>query len=130
MRPDDGRVVPEFCRKALAEEPLILHGGGHQTRSFCFVLDLVEGIYKIYESGAREVFNLGNPSERSIREFAETVVRLAQSRSKIIEGESRPDDPKRRCPDIGRVRNALGWTPRVDLEEGLRRTLEFFREGR
>lgn len=127
MRPDDGRVVPEFCINALTGKELVLHGGGAQTRSFCFVSDLVEGIFKLFESNARDVFNIGNPIERSIRDFAEGVVTLSKSASKITEGEARSDDPKRRCPDISKAQKVLGWSPKVDLQEGLKQTLEYFR---
>lgn len=127
MRPDDGRVVPEFCINALNGKPLVLHGGGQQTRSFCFVTDLVDGIFKLFESSARDVFNIGNPVERTIREFAEGVVSLSNSVSKIVEGEARSDDPKRRCPNISKAQEVLGWNPRVDLKDGLKQTLEYFR---
>lgn len=127
MRLDDGRIVPEICRQALKGQPLTIHGDGTQTRSFCYVSDLVDGIARLFESGKFGPFNLGNPVERTILEFAETVRRLSGSGSPLERRPARPDDPRRRCPDIGRARETLGWSPRVDLEEGLRRSLECFR---
>lgn len=127
MRPDDGRVVPELCMQALSGRPLTLHGDGEQTRSFCYVSDLIDGIVRLMESDVRGPVNIGNPIERSVREFAEVVLQLAGSRSVLKLTEPRPDDPRKRCPDITRARSLLGWEPRVDLEEGLRRTLEYFK---
>ncbi len=128
MRPDDGRVVPELCMQALKGEDFSIHGDGSQTRSFCFVSDLVDGIVKLFESNYREPFNIGNPVERSIREFAEVVQKLAKSNSKIKSLPARPDDPRKRCPDISKARKLLGWEPKVSLEEGLARSLEDFRQ--
>jgi dTDP-glucose 4,6-dehydratase len=127
MRPDDGRVVPELCMQALRGKPLTLHGDGRQTRSFCFVTDLVEGIVRLFESSEHDPVNMGNPVERTIRDFAETVIRLTGSKSKIESQAARPDDPARRCPDIARARGLLSWEPRVGIDEGLARTIEFFR---
>jgi dTDP-glucose 4,6-dehydratase len=128
MRPDDGRVVPELCMQAIAGKPLTIHGDGRQTRSFCFVSDLVEGILRLFESSITEPVNIGNPQERTILEFAETVRKLAGASSPVQTGPARPDDPRRRCPDISRARKLLGWEPRVDLETGLRACLEYFRK--
>lgn len=127
MRPDDGRVVPELCMQALRGESLTLHGDGKQTRSFCFVDDLVDGIIRYFDSNLSEPVNLGNPIERSILDFAEVVKKVSGSSSptKLIPG--RPDDPKKRCPDITRARTKLGWEPKVTLEDGLRRTFEYFK---
>lgn len=127
MRADDGRVVPELCVQAIRGESLSIHGDGSQTRSFCYVSDLVEGIIRLYESDLHEPVNLGNPVERSILEFAEVVSRLAGKQTSIRHLPARQDDPKRRCPDIGRARARLDWSPVVDLEEGMRRSLEYFR---
>lgn len=128
MRVDDGRIVPELCAQALRGADLTVHGDGSQTRSFCFVSDLVDGIILLFESSVRDPVNIGNPVERSVMDFARAVQRLAQSRSGIRHLPARPDDPRRRCPDITRARTLLGWQPRVDFEEGLRRSLEYFRE--
>jgi dTDP-glucose 4,6-dehydratase len=130
MRLDDGRVVPNFVGQALRGEPLTVYGDGHQTRSFCYVSDLVAGIMRVmFSPQARgEVFNLGNPDERTILEFARLVVELTGSSSPI---EFRPlrhkDDPSRRCPDITKARTMLGWEPVVSLREGLARTIAWFR---
>jgi dTDP-glucose 4,6-dehydratase len=128
MRPDDGRVVPELCMQALRGEPLTVHGGGKQTRSFCFVSDLVAGIFKLFESDVQVPVNIGNPVERTILEFAEVLNRLSGKEHPIRHLPGREDDPKRRCPEITRARTLLQWEPRVSLEDGLRQTLEFFRE--
>ncbi len=127
MKLGDGRVVPNLVAQALSGQPLTVNGDGSQTRSFCYVSDLVEGIALAMERGKESPINLGNPQEISILEFARLVLALTGSRSPI---EFRPlpeDDPKQRCPDITRARQLLGWQPRVGLEEGLRLTLEFFK---
>jgi dTDP-glucose 4,6-dehydratase len=132
MRPDDGRIVPELCMQALKGKPLTLHGDGKQTRSFCFVSDLVDGIIRLFESNVHDPVNVGNPSERTVLEFAEAVNRIMKSEgkpgSKLEFLPGRQDDPKRRCPDITRAKTLLGWEPKVDLEEGLKRTLEYFKK--
>ncbi len=127
MRPDDGRVVPELCMQALQSRPLVIHGDGSQTRSFCFVSDLVDGIVRLYESELREVVNLGNPDEKTILQFAKKILELTQSDSSLQFAEGRPDDPRKRCPDISKARKLLGWEPRIDLGEGLARSIEFFK---
>ncbi|MGA8582234.1 MAG: GDP-mannose 4,6-dehydratase, partial [Bryobacteraceae bacterium] len=129
MKLDDGRVVPAFLGQALAGAPMTVFGDGSQTRSFCYVSDLVDGLYRLMLSEERYPVNLGNPREMTILEFAEEIRRLTGSHSPI---EFRPlpeDDPKQRCPNIGKARAALGWEPRVTLEEGLRLTVEYFRRG-
>lgn len=123
MRPDDGRVVTELLLQAVQGRPMTLHGGGNQTRSFCYVSDLVEGIVRLFESGEKNPVNIGNPSERSIKEFAELVLKITGSKSTLKIEAPRPDDPRRRCPDITRAREILKWEPKVDLETGLRATL-------
>lgn len=128
MRPDDGRIVPELCMQALRGEPLTVHGDGLQTRSFCYVTDLVDGVVRLFESAVAEPVNVGNPRERTVLEFARTLAGLAQSDAPIRHLPGRPDDPKRRCPDITRARTVLGWEPHVDLTEGLRHCLEWFRK--
>lgn len=132
MRPNDGRVVSNFIVQALLGEPLTIYGSGEQTRSFCYVSDLVEGILKLTaapQSGEIELpLNIGNPEERTIRDLAERVMRLTGSRN-AIEVQALPqDDPRVRCPDISRARKHLGWAPTLDIEEGLARTIEYFRK--
>jgi dTDP-glucose 4,6-dehydratase len=127
MRARDGRVVSNFIVQALKGEPLTVYGDGSQTRSFCYVSDLMEGIYRLFASDHTEPTNLGNPDEFTVRQLAEEVLRLTGSPSPI---EPRPlptDDPKVRQPDIAKARRLLGWEPRVPLAEGLARTIEFFR---
>lgn len=126
MRPDDGRIVPELCMKALQGLPLTLHGDGQQTRSFCYVSDLVDGIVRLFESAVQQPVNLGNPQERTVLEFAQTVLNLTSGKSVIEYLPARPDDPRRRCPNIDRARELLGWSPRVDLEAGLKASLDYF----
>lgn len=127
MRPDDGRIVPELCMQGLKGMPLTVHGTGKQTRSFCFVSDLVEGIIRLFESDVREPVNIGNPVERTVLEFAEAVRDLTGGKSKIAHTPAREDDPKRRCPDITRAKTLLDWSPKVDLQEGLRASIDYFK---
>ena len=128
MRPDDGRVVPEFITSALQGKPLMLHGGGRQTRSFCYVSDLARGIIQVAldPNNTGEVFNLGNPTEVTVRHLAETVIRIAGSTSGLADEEPRPQDPSRRRPDITKVTTRYGWEPTIGLEEGISRTIEWF----
>jgi nucleoside-diphosphate-sugar epimerase len=128
-RLDDGRVVPNFAGQALRGEPITIYGDGSQTRSFCYVSDLVAGIEAVMFTPGQggEVFNLGNPEEHTIREFAEIVARLCGSSGGITWRSLPVDDPTRRQPDISKARRVLRWEPRVDLESGLRRTLDWFR---
>jgi dTDP-glucose 4,6-dehydratase len=128
MRLNDGRVVPAFVSQALRGEPLTVFGDGSQTRSFCYVSDLIEGIYRLLMSDEVNPVNVGNPAELTVLEFAETILRITGSKAPI---EYRPlpeDDPKVRKPDITRARTLLDWEPKVPLEEGLRRTIEYFRK--
>jgi dTDP-glucose 4,6-dehydratase len=124
MRPHDGRAIPTFMRQALDNKPLTVFGDGSQTRSFCFVEDLIRGLYLLAESGEHLPVNLGNPTEMSLLELAEAVIRAAGSTSEIVFEALPIDDPQVRQPDITRARQILGWEPEVPLEEGLRRTLE------
>jgi dTDP-glucose 4,6-dehydratase len=129
MRLDDGRVVPNFIGQALRGEPLTVYGDGSQTRSFCYVDDLIEGIYRLLLSKEVEPVNLGNPHEMSIMEFARVVIKLTGGEAGVIYQEARiKDDPQRRQPDIGKAKAVLGWEPQVSLEEGLNSTIEWFRE--
>jgi dTDP-glucose 4,6-dehydratase len=127
MRLDDGRVLPNFMGQALRGEPLTVYGDGSQTRSFCHVDDLVEGIERLLFADFHEPVNLGNPSEVTILEFAREIIALSGSSSTIEYKPLPQDDPKVRQPDISRARRLLGWEPRIERTEGLRRTLEFFR---
>ncbi|EKD26644.1 MAG: hypothetical protein ACD_79C01082G0004 [uncultured bacterium] len=127
MRLKDGRVVPNFLCQALRGEDITVYGDGSQTRSFCFVEDLVEGIYRLSQSDFIEPVNIGNPSEHTILEFAETIIRLTKSSSKIVFMPLPVDDPKVRKPDISRAKKILGWEPKVNLEEGIKRTIEHFK---
>jgi dTDP-glucose 4,6-dehydratase len=123
MRPHDGRAIPTFVRQALENKPLTVFGDGSQTRSFCYVDDLIRGLYLLAESGEHLPVNLGNPNEMSLFELAETVIRVSGSRSEIVFEALPVDDPQVRQPDITRARQLLGWQPEVGLEEGLRRLL-------
>ena len=127
MRLNDGRALPAFMSQGLRGEPLTVFGDGSQTRSFCFVDDLVEGLWRLLHSDYAYPVNIGNPREMSIREFAERVVELTGSRSELSYHELPEDDPKVRQPDITKARALLDWEPKVSLEEGLTRTLDWFR---
>ena len=128
MRLRDGRVVPNFITQALRGEELTVYGDGSQTRSFCFVDDLVEGIVRLLRSDRTQPVNLGNPHELSVREFAETIIRLIRSPSTIAFKPLPVDDPKVRQPDVSAARRILEWEPRVSLEDGLRKTIAYFQE--
>jgi dTDP-glucose 4,6-dehydratase len=127
MRVEDGRAIPAFLSQALREEDVTVFGDGSQTRSLCYVSDLVDGIYRLMMSGFSDPVNIGNPAELTMRQLAETIVAITASRSRIVERPLPVDDPKRRQPDITRARTILGWEPRVPLDEGLPRTIEYFR---
>jgi dTDP-glucose 4,6-dehydratase len=127
MRPRDGRVVPAFCQQAILGEPMTVFGDGSQTRSFCYVDDLIEGIYRLLMSSEILPVNIGNPHEMTIREFAETIRAAVGSQSEITFRPLPVDDPKQRRPDITKARTLLGWEPRVPLAEGLVKTIAYFR---
>ena len=129
MRRDDGRVVPAFILRALAGEPLVVDGDGSQTRSFCYVDDLVRGLVQLMDSGAAGPLNLGNRPEISIRSLAETIVELCRSSSPLRTGPRPVEDPARRCPDLERARREIGYVPQVPLREGLAKTIAWFAAG-
>jgi dTDP-glucose 4,6-dehydratase len=124
MRPHDGRAIPTFLRQALQDRPLTVFGDGTQTRSFCFVSDLIEGIIKLAESGYHTPVNIGNPNEFTLLELAQAVIEVTESRSEIVYEALPTDDPQVRQPDIRLAREVLGWEPEVELRDGLRRTIE------
>jgi dTDP-glucose 4,6-dehydratase len=128
MRLNDGRALPNFVYQALMGQPITVYGDGKQTRSFCYVSDLVEGIYRLMNSDEHEPVNIGNPQEITILEFAERIRKLLESEVPIVFKPLPQDDPKQRCPDISKAKRLLGWQPKVNLEEGLRLTLDFFRQ--
>ncbi|HXS38107.1 MAG TPA: UDP-glucuronic acid decarboxylase family protein [Flavipsychrobacter sp.] len=128
MRLDDGRALPTFMSQALRGEDVTVYGDGSQTRSFCYVDDLVEGIYKLLLSDYHMPVNIGNPSEITLKEFAEEVIKLTGTKSKIVYEPLPQDDPKQRKPDITKAKSLLGWEPKVNRSEGLKRTLEYFKE--
>jgi nucleoside-diphosphate-sugar epimerase len=131
MNPTDGRVPPNFISQALTRQPITIHGDGSQTRAFCYVDVMVAGLCAVMfappEVARGRVYNVGNPDERTVLDFAQTVMALAGSTAPPQYHPARVEDPSRRCPDITRIRTELGWEPRVSLEEGLRRTLAWFR---
>ena len=127
MRLRDGRVVPAFMGQALTGQPLTVFGRGQQTRSFCYCSDLIEGIYRLMMSETSDPVNIGNPQELTILEFAQRILRLTRSRSKITYQPLPVDDPKQRQPDIARAQKILHWEPVVPLEEGLKKTIDYFR---
>jgi dTDP-glucose 4,6-dehydratase len=124
MRPHDGRAIPTFLRQALTDRPITVFGDGRQTRSFCYVDDLIRGIIALAESGEHEPVNVGNPAEFTLYELAETVIAVTGSRSEIVHEALPADDPKQRRPDITKAQQLLDWEPEVELAEGLRRTIE------
>jgi dTDP-glucose 4,6-dehydratase len=126
LRTDDGRMIPTFVSQALSGRPLTVYGGGSQTRSVQYVDDLVEGVLRLMRSDERRPVNIGNPVEHTVREIAELVIELSGGGSEIVYEPLPEDDPKRRCPDITRAREILGWEPRVGAREGLEKTLEWF----
>jgi dTDP-glucose 4,6-dehydratase len=127
MRARDGRVVSNFIVQALRGEPITIYGDGEQSRSFCYVDDLIEGIYRLFQRGGADPVNLGNPGEFTVRELAHLVIRLTGSASPLVHEPLPADDPRQRRPDVSRARALLGWEPKVPLEEGLQRTIAWFR---
>ena len=127
MRVNDGRAVPAFMSQALRNEDVTVFGDGTQTRSFTYIADLVDGIIRLMLSGENDPVNIGNPREMTIKEIAETIIRMTRSKSRIVYKPLPTDDPKQRKPDITRARTLLKWEPKVELEEGLVKTIEYFR---
>jgi len=129
MRKDDGRVISNFVNQAIKNEQVTIYGEGTQTRSFCFVSDMVAGIYQaMFAKAARgEVFNLGNPEEYSMSNLAKKIREMIGSKSEIVFKPLPPDDPTRRCPDIGKAKRILGWEPKISVDEGLQKTIEYYR---
>lgn len=127
MRLNDGRVVPAFIPQALAGEPLTVFGDGNQTRSFCYVSDMMEGIYKLMCSNCHEPVNIGNPDEMTILEFAKKIIEITNSPSKIVFKPLPTDDPKQRRPDITKAKELLGWEPKVGFKEGITKTVDWFK---
>jgi dTDP-glucose 4,6-dehydratase len=128
MREDDGRMIPTFISQALQKRPLTIYGDGTQTRSIQYVDDLVEGAFRLMKSLQSRPVNIGNPQEHTVKEIARMVVELSGSESKLIYEALPEDDPKRRCPDIARAKEVLGWEPRISAREGLKRTMRWFAE--
>ncbi len=128
MRLNDGRALPNFVYQALTGKPITVYGEGKQTRSFCYVSDLIEGICRLLESDEHLPTNIGNPQEITILEFAERIVKMTGAKVPIVYEPLPQDDPKQRCPDITKAKRVLKWEPKVGLEEGLRSTLAYFRE--
>ncbi len=128
MRIKDGRAIPNFLKQALTGEDLTVYGNGSQTRSFCFVTDLVEGIYRLLMSDQHEPVNIGNPNEMTIQQMADKILQATQSKSKIVQVSLPEDDPKTRQPNITRAKELLDWEPKVTLDEGLESTLKYFKQ--
>lgn len=128
MRLFDGRVVPSFIRQALKGEPITVYGDGSQTRSFCYVSDLIDGIYRLATSDYHEPVNIGNPVEMTVLQFAELIRQITGSQSEIIFEPLPTDDPKQRRPNISLAKKLLNWEPRVDVDDGLKRTIDYFRD--
>jgi dTDP-glucose 4,6-dehydratase len=129
MRKEDGRVIPNFITQALRGQPLTVYGDGSQTRSFCYISDMIEGLFKLFFSNLNEPVNLGNPNEVTILELAQRIIGLTRSKSKISFRPLPADDPKVRCPDITKAKTLLSWLPTIPLQDGLTRTIEWFKKG-
>ena len=130
MKKDDGRVVSNFVNQAINNQPLTIYGNGSQTRSFCYVSDMVDGLYLLAttKNQAGQIINIGNPIEKTILEIADIIKKLTQSHSGIIFESIGKDDPKKRCPDITKAKNLLNWQPKISLEEGIKKTIEYFKQ--
>ena len=128
MRPEDGRVIPNFFSQGLLKQGLTIYGSGQQTRSLCYVTDLVEGIYALMQHSTHEPVNIGNPLEMTILQIADTINKITQNTKEHRFMDLPPDDPKQRCPDISKAKRLLNWSPKVSLEDGLQKTFEYFRD--
>ena len=128
MRAEDGRVIPAFINQALRGEPITVFGDGKQTRSFCYISDLVEGVMRLMNTSYNLPANLGNPMEKTVLELARTVIRITNSDSSVIFRQLPEDDPKQRCPDISLARRILRWEPKVPLDDGLKKTIDYFKK--
>ncbi len=126
MRKEDGRAIPNFITQAITNDPITVYGTGSQTRSFCYISDLVKGIYKLMRSDINEPINIGNPNEMTLLKLAKLVISISNSKSKIVFKKLPVDDPRVRCPDIAKAYKLLDWRPEVDIETGLRKTIDFF----
>ncbi len=126
MSPDDGRVVSNFITQMIQNKPITVYGNGQQTRSFCYVDDLIDGIVRVMNSGESGPLNLGNPREEKVIDLISIIQKLIDSKSEIIHLSLPKDDPSRRCPDISKISSKLSWSPKVDLEDGLRKTVDYF----
>lgn len=129
MKRDDGRVISNFVNQAINNQPLTIYGEGSQTRSFCYVSDMIEGLYSLgtTKNLAGEIINIGNPTEKTISEIADIIKKLTQSKSEIIFKTIGRDDPKKRCPDISKAKKLLNWEPKINLEDGLNKTINYFK---
>lgn len=128
MRPDDGRIIPQLCNQILSHQPMSIHGSGQQTRSFCYITDLVRGIISLFESSLCEPINLGNVEEYSVLSLTQELLKITGSSSNLQYQKERQDDPKKRCPDLSKAKHLLGWFPQVSLQEGLEKTFSYFKE--
>ena len=128
MRKDDGRAVPTFITQALKNKPITMFGNGKQTRSFCYISDMVEGLYRLLLSNKNEPVNIGNPREITLNELAKIIIKITNSKSKIVHKPLPVDDPKVRRPDITKAKKFLHWTPKVSLEDGLTKTISWFKK--
>jgi dTDP-glucose 4,6-dehydratase len=127
MKSNDGRIVPNLITQALSAKPMTIYGDGKQTRSFCYVSDLIDGIYRLMNANYSDPINLGNPNEKNMLELGQVIKDITGTSNKIIFQPLPGDDPKRRRPDIGRAQTILGWVPKVDLKEGLTKTVNWFK---
>lgn len=128
MREDDGRAIPNFISQALAAKPITIYGTGRQTRSFCYISDLVSGLYRLLISSVHDPVNIGNPNEMPLVKLARLIMGITGSKSKLVYEDLPVDDPKVRCPDIRRAKKLLEWNPKVDIEEGLKETVSYFKK--